>query len=252
MNKFIVSNIKYLNSNHQSHIFGLIENVQHSTNQNGCFFKLSDIDPSTLTEIYTFMKKIQENSNSNIEEKRNDIILDLQKNLNQDPIVENNIVPLKRKLNKIEKKITNSTSHYNMDDIEQKMKDHLKGPVYKPGTIHHRILKTIKKKSRPSYLNSRINSPPTYVVDEKEIIDNNDNDYETDDEKEFDEKEFDEKDIDDEKEIDEKEIDEKEIDEKEIDDDDVETLRLSMMKTLLISHGFKITDNSSLQLEQYI
>jgi len=142
MNKYIITNIKFLNVDHQIYIYNYIKTTDHSINNNGSFFKLSDLSREQTEFIYNFMKKI-ENNQSDIDKKRDEIMTCLEKELSLDTVVENSL-PIKYERETIVKPPINQPV-VDMKEIEEKIKNFGKLPKYKPGSVHDRISKIMKR-----------------------------------------------------------------------------------------------------------
>jgi hypothetical protein len=266
MNKYVISNIKFLNKDHQKYIYEYIKGTNHSSNSNGSFFKMSDLDDIQIEFIYNFMKKI-ENNHSNLEKQRSGIMDSLEKDLSSidicetpfplkttpDTIIEKPVLPVKR-------------TYVDMKEIEEKMKNFSKPPKYKTGSSYERISKIIKKGQKSTTLKSKINSKgsvggifndsPTIYEEEIEMREEDLEDIEDPDD--LREEDLEEEDIIDEEEEDIDDLEEEDLEEedledpdKDIEDEDIEEIKTKMLK-LLVSKGYSLSDDSQLKHESFI
>jgi hypothetical protein len=242
MNKFIIDNIKYLNQDHQTYIYHLINQNSHSQNQNGSFFKLSDLTEIQISYIYDFMKKIE--LQSSINDNRTIILSDLLQDLDLDKTIEHTISP-KSSTNTPATPVTPVSKEYDMDEIEKKMKETLKGPKYKPGTVHHRILQNIRNNNRRNKI--RVQKHYDYGFN----ADHEDTDLDEDHEPNEDPDELNE-DPDELNDDPDQPIDESDLDEDSDHENDNLTQLQLQMTSLLISHGYSLTDNNQLTVEPYL
>ena len=272
MEHFITTNIKKLQVEHQDYIFNLIKDKStYSENSNGIFVKLSNIEEETLVKIYTFMKKIEKFDYEELNNERTDLLQKLNNVLSSNTIKENKIKSQSIKKKRIIKKSVDyefSGIEYNLTDIENKMKEHLK-ETYPKNSIYEKINKNMRILSRKMKSYDKISrvgiTENTQSYDKSITIDIDDIEdeplddelvdgledicnIETGEDEEEDEEDEKEKDEEDEKEKDEEDEEEyDDIDEEENDDE-----RFEKMKSFLQQRGIKFNDTVDLECEDYI
>jgi hypothetical protein len=261
--KFIINNKHRLNKDHQLYLYELIKYNEHSNNNNGFFFKMTEMDEETIDVMYQFIDKIITAKDTNDIERmelRDDLIKGLKKEETVECIISKEMVhidPISVVIS--ERRV------YNMDDIERNMKEYYKTKKYKTDSIFFKLdkqMKAAKKsvdavKSKTICVKNEVNEV-NELNEVNEVNEVNETDeIEGDEEGEVvqEEDEDEDEDIDeyyDEVEIEEIEEIEEEVEEEIEEIEEVEELDENKFRLLLLSKGYSVTDNSQLKEEPYL
>jgi hypothetical protein len=265
--KFIVNNIKYLNKDHQVYLYDSIKSNSHTSNTNGFFFKLSEMDEEGVDNIYNFIDKIISAKNNLDDLKRMELRDDLEKGLKDEDIYD--VITNTKDIN-----INNSLSEviserkiYNMDEIESKMKDVFKPVKYNVDSIFFKLdkqMKMAKKYIKVQKQNKSILLIPNEEDSEEESEKTNDiqdakvpredanytEEIEDDNEDDDEDIEDNEDDEDNEDNEEDNEDNEEDIEDYDVTEDE-EEIDEERFRMLLLSKGYNVTDHSQLKEEPY-